>query len=202
MNKPDNEMEKDLLQNYERLSLSEIKQEISKVAMQLDSPEKMHNAGALVAMYMKKLQDEYGPMVPGIYPEILLPVDKDVLKKIGSYYVESVYKLTGSVKRYQLDGGLAYTKFQPIEENIWNKIKNGEVPELVVYDMGIMNNGTSDIDVSTEYKQLIMNKYKEYSSGRSSLQEICKTNVEKTTGCFSVLLISLCLVFFILYIVL
>lgn len=180
-----NEISKDFLQAYEGASLAEIKEELSKVAVQLDSPGKIQSAVWLVALYMNKLQDQFGPMVPDIY-------------------VESVHKLTGSVMKYQLDSGLTYTEFQPMAEKVWNEIKGGKIPDLVLYNWDIMAKGTSDVEVPPEYKQLVMNKYKEYSSGSTELQNLCKTNAQKGRGCLAGTLLvgGLVIVLAVLYIAL
>ncbi len=184
---------RDFQETLKNTSLRELKIALAQQAQNLESDSELEIACGLMGMYFNKLQQEFGAQVT-VYPIVLLPAPKHVLKKIGFHFAKITVRNLGHLKKYQEDASLVYTNFQPMTEAQWEQIRENKGSELMMYEMNIVEKDNFAIDLSLEYKAIINRKLLERREGlqelHAMLREFSKNEAKGCRSLFFFLLLT------------
>ncbi len=163
------------------LSTDKLKEEIFKLTRPTDKSHP-YNLTFALGTYMLKLQEDsnYAP----IFPIDLAPIPKYELRKWGQEYAQRVLLAQGGLQKYQVDGALCYTSFQNIVNSQWDKIKSGQVENLLLYVEEFKKSGKSHCKLPDEYKELADAYIEEYKREKSELFGGLDKFQKKFSGCY------------------
>ena len=179
---------KAMLKDLEGVSLDRIAGDLRQAAANLDAPDGLEAAALLMSMYMAKLQQKYPDDLVRLYPDALLPLPKEMLKKIGFLYAESIVRGQRGLMRYQEEAALFHTRFQPMTERQWDEICTGVAADMAVYELDVREKGRSDIPIPEEYRELLDTKEAEYVNAARELHDHLRARGTRNVGCLGLLL--------------
>lgn len=190
---------RDISSDFDDISLSELKNIIQTLAMDLDNePNIMALTGAIGVYIEEKLQNKT-TRYP-VFPIDLIPIPDFLLKQWGQKYASIVVKKEGKLLRYQEDGALYYTRFRSISNEQWELIKADAVENLFLYNMEVKEKGLSNLPILPEFKQIIDDYQRDYKNGVVELHDYLRT-LKPNKGClFTAMVLILIVVFSFIYI--
>lgn len=156
-------------------------QAIQSFATRIEASANIMPMASALGVYVQKLQAEhnYAP----VFPLDLLPVPKEELKKWACRYAALTVGNTGKLARFQQDGALCFTRFQPMTEKQWDAIRTDTIPDLVKYNAEMRDKGSSDAHIPADIKAIIDAYRREYKEEETALHSQLRTSSPTRAGC-------------------
>lgn len=163
----------DYEQNYDDIPMEEVTKTIQMLSLLSQDKKNIMQMTSALGVHMCKLQNEFG--YPPVFPAEMIPLPKEILKKWGFNYASLIVKEHRILKQFQQDAALYYTRFREITISQWDAIKADSIENFVLYNAEIRDKKTSDLPISTEFKEIIDYYHSEYDTEVSELYLFLKS---------------------------
>jgi hypothetical protein len=110
-----------------------------------------------------------------VFPAELLPLPKADIRKWAYRYAALTVMNTGKLARFQQDGALCFTRFQPMTQNQWDAIRTDAIPDLVRYNAEMRDQGTTTAQLPSDIKAIIDAHRTEYKAEETALHEFLRS---------------------------
>lgn len=167
--------------DYNAISYSQCIEGIQAFARRIDAPDNIMPMATALGIYIQKLQAEHS--YAAVFPLELLPVPKNELRKWAYAYAAFTVKTTGKLARFQQDGALCFTRFQPMTKQQWETIRADTIPDLVRYHVEMRDKGTTTAQIPSDIKAIFDTYLAEYKTEEKTLHTMLRTSPSAKSGC-------------------